>query len=40
MRPFALRRLGPVAIAIVAWCAPVAAGQVPEELLGRVVREA
>jgi len=40
MMPFALRRLGPVAIAIVAWCAPGAAGQVPEELLGRVVREA
>ena len=39
MTPIPLRRLGLVAVAIVAWCAPAASGQVPEPLLGRVVRE-
>jgi outer membrane protein insertion porin family len=39
MTPILLRRLGLVALAIVAWCAPAAHGQVPGPLLGRVVRE-
>ena len=39
MTPIPLLRLGLVAAAIVAWCAPAASGQVPEPLLGRVVRE-
>jgi outer membrane protein assembly complex protein YaeT len=39
MRPLALIRLGLAAVAIVAWCAPEIAGQVPESLLGREVRE-
>jgi outer membrane protein assembly factor BamA len=39
MTPALLRRLGVVAIAVLAWCAHPASGQVPEQLLGRAVRE-
>jgi outer membrane protein assembly factor BamA len=39
MTPIPLRRLGVVALAIFVWRAPAAQGQVPEHLLGRVVRE-
>jgi outer membrane protein assembly complex protein YaeT len=39
MTPTPLRRLGLLTLAMLAWCAPVAAGQVPDQLLGRVVRE-
>jgi outer membrane protein insertion porin family len=40
MTPLPLRRLCVIAMAVLAWCAPAALGQVPERLLGRVVREA
>ena len=39
MTPIPLRRLGLAAMAVLAWCAPAATGQVPDPLLGRVVRE-
>ena len=40
MTPLPLRRVCLVAMAVLAWVAPAALGQVPDRLTGRVVREA